>query len=220
MRIVKRQMLLHHSVSAVGGFIGGYSIFNHCDIFPNAQTGNLIKLSHSAVSGGLELVGMTALLFLVYAAGCVFYAVVRRFSRLSMKIISLIITALSVTAVGLISGVENHFIAVLPFVFAMPIQWNAFKNVGGNSSSTIFSSNNVRQAVMLLTKYFLDREKKDLRNAAFYWRTLLCFNLGAALGCLLSLWLGLQSVWCCLPLIALSGFFYYRYESAKIEAFT
>lgn len=219
MKIVKRQMLLHHSVSAIGGFVGGYTIYNHSDIFVNAQTGNLIKLVHNVCDGRLGLVALMALSFLTYAAGCVFYAVMRKYIKISMKIVSFIVTTAAVAAVGIMSGIENDFFAVLPLIFAMPVQWNAFKTAGGNSSATTFSSNNVRQAVMLLTKFIMERNKKDLRNSAFYWRTLLCFHIGVAASCLLSLWLGVQSIWFCLAFIAASGFLYYRYESAKIQAF-
>ena len=97
-----------------------------------------------------------------------------------MKIVSFIVTSLAIPMVGLLCMTGNPFLSVLPIVFAMPIQWNAFKTAGGNSSSTIFSSNNVRQAVILLTGYVMDRDAKSLRNARFYWATLLFFHIGVA----------------------------------------
>ncbi|MEE0844122.1 MAG: YoaK family protein, partial [Ruminococcus sp.] len=108
----------------------------------------------------------------------------------------------------------------VPIAFAMPVQWNAYKKAGGNSSATIFSSNNVRQAVMLSTTYVMDRDKKALRNAKFYWATLLCFHTGVAAACLLSIFFAAQSVWFCFVLIGISVIAYYRYESAKIKAFS
>ena len=53
MEIVRKQKTLHHTVSIVGGFMAGYTIFNHLDIMANAQTGNLVKLVLSACSGNL-----------------------------------------------------------------------------------------------------------------------------------------------------------------------
>lgn len=219
MKIVKCQMRLHHGVSAVGGFVGGYTIFNFLDVFVNAQTGNLIKLVHSVCGGEFGSVLFMSLSFFTYASGCVFYAVARKYLKLSMKIISFIVTTAAVVAVGILSNTEPGIYTVLPLVFAMPVQWNAFKTAGGNSSATTFSSNNVRQAVMLLTKYFLDRDKKALRNAGFYWRTLLCFHLGVAASCLLSLWLGKNSIWFCLIFIAAAAALYFRYRLVKAEAF-
>lgn len=219
MTIVKRQMELHHAVSIIGGFMGGYTIFNHCDIFANAQTGNLIKLVLNACSGHTESIAFMALTFVVYALGNVFYAVARKYLKISMKIVSFIVTSIGIVLVGIISDVGNGYLAVLPIFFLTPVQWNAFKSAGGNSSATTFSSNNIRQAVMLLTKYFLDKDKKALRNSRFYWATLLCFHTGVAASCLLSLAFGVNSVWFCFVLVAVAVAAYYRYQSAKISAF-
>ena len=40
----QKQHILHFAVSSLGGFMGGYAIYNHCDVFGNAQTANMIHL--------------------------------------------------------------------------------------------------------------------------------------------------------------------------------
>ena len=115
---VKSQLRLHHAVSVIGGFWGGYTIFNHSDIFGNAQTGNLIHLVLDAFSGKLGSIGYMALMFFVYAAGNAFYAVMRKKQRLSMKIISFIVSAAAITLVGVLSLTGQHYLAVLPIAFA------------------------------------------------------------------------------------------------------
>ena len=218
-RITQRQMTLHHAVSIVGGFLGSYTIFNHFDFFCNAQTGNLIRLVQDLCRGDLSLVWFMLLGFVTYCGGNAFYVLVRRRSRLSMKIVSLIVTSAAVVIVGACPFITNHILACIPLVFAAPVQWNAFKTAGGNSSSTIFSSNNVRQASMLLTKYlFVDKDKATLARARFYWATLLCFHIGVAFGCLTSIWLGTAAIWFCFVPILLSALAYYRYISAKWQA--
>lgn len=220
MKIVKRQMMMHHAVSVVGGFMGGYTIMNHTDIFANAQTGNLIHLVLSACAGKWESIGFMALLFADYCAGNAFYAVCRRYLRLSMKIVSLIVTALSIVLTGFLSIAGNHFLAVLPIAFAMPVQWNAYKTAGGHSSATTFSSNNVRQAVIQLVNFAMDKDKKSLRTARFYWATLLSFHLGVAFSAAVSLLCGVHAVWFGMIPVAVAAVAYYRYESIKIRAFT
>lgn len=215
MSVIKKQIILHHTVSMTGGYLAGYTIINHLDILANAQTGNLLRLVVSACTGNWESIGYCTLLFFVYASGCVFYTIYRRYTALSMKIISLIVTSLAIVGTGLLSHIGNHFLAVLPIAFAMPVQWNAYKKAGSNSSATIFSSNNVRQAVMLLTTYLLDKDKKALRNARFYWVTLLCFHIGTAAACLLSFALSIHSIWFCLVFVGISSIAYYRYKTAQ-----
>ncbi len=219
MTIVKRQMALHNTVSVIGGFFGGYTVVNHCDIIANAQTGNLMRLVVQACRGNLDSIGFIILAFLIYAAANVFYAVARRYMRISMKIVSFIVTAAVIVLTGLLTGADNDYLAILPVFFFAPVQWNAFKKAGGNSSATIFSSNNVRQAVLLLTKYFMDKDKKALKNSRFYWVTLLCFYGGAAMSTLLSMAFGANSVWFCFLPLGVSVFAYVRYRLAKLKAF-
>ena len=220
MTIVKRQMQLHHAVSVIGGFWGGYTVFNHLDIFANAQTGNLIKLIIGLCRFEFESVMYMAAYFALYFLGNAFYAVARKKLKTSMKIVSFIVSSLGIIATGLLCFTGNSLWIVMPIFFIAPIQWNAFKTAGGNSSSTIFSSNNVRQAVVLLTKYIMDKDKKDLRNSRFYWATLLCFHIGVAASVILSLSFGIHSIWFCLIFVGIAVVFYYRYQMAKIRAFT
>ena len=215
--ILRRQRLTHYAASSIGGFLGGYTILNHADIFSNAQTCNLITLVQDLVKGDLTFVAFIFISFLVYCGGNVFYVLVRRKVRISMKIVSLICTCAAVIIVGALPFVRNDYIACYPIIFAAPIQWNAFKIAGGNSSSTIFSSNNVRQAAMLTTNYFISKDRKTLANAKFYWLTLLSFHLGVAFSCAVSLWLGVYAIWFAFVPIFATAAMYYAYQSEKFR---
>ena len=125
--------------------------------------------------------------------------------------------AAAVAVVGALPFVRNDYIACYPIIFAAPIQWNAFKIAGGNSSSTIFSSNNVRQAAMLTTNYFISKDRKTLANAKFYWLTLLSFHLGVAFSCAVSLWLGVYAIWFAFVPIFATAAMYYAYQSEKFR---
>lgn len=211
-KVIRRQRLVHYAASAIGGFWGGYTILNHMDIFGNAQTGNLIKLVLGVSHGDFRFVGFMALSFLVYCGGNVFYVLVRRRVKVSMKIVSLICSAAVVALIGALPFVRNDFVACYPIVFAAPIQWNAFKIADGNASSTIFSSNNVRQASMLTTNYFLNRSSANAAKARFYWLTLLGFHSGVALAGVTGMWCGVNSIWFCYIPIAVTVVLYCRYK--------
>ena len=58
-------MLVHFAASMIGGFWGGYTIYNHMDIFGNAQTGNLIKMVLEMCQGDFTFVGFMLLSFLI-----------------------------------------------------------------------------------------------------------------------------------------------------------
>ena len=205
----KWHLAVHYAAAVVGGFLGGYSVFNHADILCNAQTGNLIRLAHNVVEGDFSFVWLMALALVIYCGGTVFYALVHRKVRCSMKIVCMICIAAAIALTGLICFVKSDFIAVYPLIFVAPIQWNAFKTVDCDSSSTIFCSSNVLQATINTTNFILDRDKETAVRARLYWLTLLSFYCGVALSGVLGLWLRVYSVWFCLLPIALTGAAYF-----------
>ena len=94
-------------------------------------------------------------------------------------------------------------LALYPMFFATAVQWLAFTGAAGYNSATIFSTNNLRQCFASLSEYLYERKPEQKRKCAFYAGTLLCFHLGAIYcwGCLH--FFGVQSIYACLPLLAL-----------------
>lgn len=214
-----RQKLLHYAVSTVGGFLGGYAIFNHCDFFGNAQTANLIHIVCKIFSADFSALSFLLLALITYILGNVFCVLAEKFIRHDLRFISLIMTSCAVVFIGLFPNIANHYIAVLPILFVMPIQWNAYRTAAGYASATIFSSNNLRIAVMSLTRYIIDRDKKQGEQARFYWLTLLSFHSGVALACVASVFLGTMSVWFCFVPIALSSAAYLWLKERQVKRF-
>lgn len=214
-----RQKLLHYAVSTIGGFMGGYAIFNHCDFFGNAQTANLIHIVCKIFSADFSGLVFLVLALITYILGNVFYVLAEKFIKHDLRLISLIMTSCAVVIIGLFPNIANHYIAVLPILFVMPIQWNAYRTAGGYASATIFSSNNLRIAVMSLTRYIIDRDKKQGEQARFYWMTLLGFHSGVALACVASVFLGTMSVWFCFVPIALSSAAYLWLKERQVKRF-
>lgn len=200
----KMQMQLHFAVSFVGGFLGGYAIINHSDIFANAQTANLIhivaKIFSSDFSGLILLFASLA----AYMAGNAFYVLAEKYINIDMRVLSLALDSAAVVAVGIIPGVTNDYIILLPILFVTPIQWNAFRTAAGYVSSTIFSSNNLRQATMSFVNYMLDKDKKQLEKTKFYWTTILLFHSGVAVACVAGINVGYASIWFCFIPVAIA----------------
>lgn len=212
-----REKILHHAVSIIGGFLGGYAIFNHCDLFGNAQTANLIHIVGKIFSADFSGLIFLVLAMLAYFAGNVFCVIAEKFIKFDLKCISLIFTSCAVVIIGIFPDIANHYIALLPILFVTPIQWNAYRTAAGYASSTIFSTNNFRVAVMSLTRYVIDRDKKQAEQSRFYWLTLLCFHTGVALSCTASLFLGTESIWLCFVPIALSSFAYLWFNERAVK---
>src|SRR5699024_11733141 len=60
----------------------------------------------------------------------------------------------------------------------LAFQWCIFKGAMGYTSSTIFSTNNIKQTVVSLTEYFLIQDttikQEKLKKGCFFGGTLLC----------------------------------------------
>lgn len=190
-----KQRHTHYTVSLIGGFLGGYAIINFYELFANAQTANMIHLVEKLVDR--EYAGLVYILasMLTYMAGNAFCVIYRKFVNENLRAISLALDLAAITAVGIITEFTDISFALLPILFAMPIQWNAFSNDAGYASSTIFSTNNLRQATMSLTSYLTDKDKSQLYKTRFYWSTLLYFHIGVAFVCVSSIFYGVHSIW-------------------------
>lgn len=185
----------HFAAAAIGGFFGGYSIFNFCELFANAQTANLIRMIKSAIGADVSALLFGVISLITYMAGNVFCVVYRRYGRHQLRKVSLLISLTTILVVGIAVQLARFNYAVVPILFAMPIQWNAFNDDAGYASSTIFSTNNLRQATMSLVNYIIDKDKKQLNKTKFFWKTLLFFHIGVTYACVLSLFFGVQSIW-------------------------
>ncbi len=217
-REAKRQQMLHFAVSSIGGFMGGYAILNHCGIFANAQTCNLIQMICKIFSADFTGLIFLSAALVIYVAGIVFCTIADKFIKADLRAISIAISFIAVILVGVIPDVTNDYTALLPIFFAMPVQWYAYRITGEYICSSIFSTNNLCQAVISLTKYIIDRDKKQLDRSKFYWSALLSFYLGAALSCAAGVFMGLASIWVCMIPVFLSLILYLRMVGFKIKS--
>lgn len=71
----QKQHILHFAASSLGGFMGGYAIYNHCDVFGNAQTANMIHLVSKIFTGDFEGVVFIVIALLTYILGNVFFVI-------------------------------------------------------------------------------------------------------------------------------------------------
>lgn len=203
---VKALRFEHHCVSSIGGFLGTYSIMNYHDILAAAQTANMIDIVMAIlgkdVSSFLVRLGAVVL----YLMGFFLTVYIPKFTKVNVQTFALIVDALAVVMMGLIPSGINDVIALYPIFFAMAVQWNSFTKVENYVSSTIFSTNNLKQATTSLMEYFLDTEKdtQKLDKSKFFSGSILGYHLGVALAFCSCKMLGTLGVWLCLVPIAIA----------------
>ena len=97
--------------------------------------------------------------------------------------------------IGFYPAEMNPFVALFPIFFATAFQWCSFKGADGFASSSIFSTNNLRQCVTGFTEYLCSKDTESLRRGIYFGKVLICFYGGAAIAFLSCAWIGLKGAW-------------------------
>jgi uncharacterized membrane protein YoaK (UPF0700 family) len=199
----KIQLGIHRVMSLVGGFIGAYTIFNRDVLFGAAQTSNMIYMTVRILDGNFKDVLFRFLLWSAYVIGLAAFVFGKKYLQNNLKILCIFFEMIVVIASGFLSKNVNQYIAVCPIAIAMALQWNVFPGVGEYVSSTVFSTNNLRQTVISLTEFFVEKDQAKLAKFKFFGGTLIFYHIGVAASWILTSALGLKSMWfCVLPLLA------------------
>lgn len=196
----KYEAPVHYLMSFIGGFFGVYSILNFCDFFGNAQTANMIYLitnilGHNFGSVLIRLGGMA-----VYMLALGLTAYLPKHSHISLPLTSVLLDGAAAFVVGFFPSGLDPVLALYPFFFATAFQWGSFKGAYGFTSSTIFSTNNLRQFTTSLTEIIFNKDFSFCLKAKFFGVTLLCYHSGVAISYILCTIYGSHSIWFAIPL--------------------
>ena len=201
----RKETAVHHAMALSGGFFGMYALLIRSATFGSSETSNLIYLVVAGLSGSVHsfLIRLGALI--CYIAGIVFATLAPKFwKNTDLRYLSIGINVLACLLLAQFPGEMDPVLALYPMFFATAVQWLAFTGAAGYNSATIFSTNNLRQCFSSLTEYLYEKKPEHKRKCIFYTGTLLCFHLGV-IYCWFCLQIfGVQGIYACLPLLALS----------------
>lgn len=175
----KFDTITHHIMAICGGFMACYAVMLRSDFIGNAQTSNLLYvvlgiLGHNTFEVLIRIGGA-----LLYAASTVLFVFVKNKSNINVKYFSLMLNSISIVILAMIPADFNAVLALYPIFFAMAFQWNSFPGDGQHVSSTIFSTNNLRQCSLALGEYLIDQNIKHLDKLFFFLGSIICFHIGA-----------------------------------------
>lgn len=173
------EKIIHYNMTFIGGFLGGFAILNHCDLFGSAQTSNLISIAFMIVGQDRSDFLIRIIAMLLYLFGVSITVILPyKIKGINMKQCSLILTTITIFILWYIPEDTHHIIALYPIFFVMAVQWCSFKGAEGFTSSCIFSTNNFRQCTAAMTEYFLTKDRKALKKGKFFGGVLLFFHIG------------------------------------------
>ena len=192
-----------------GGLQDAYTYNTREGVFSNAQTGNVVLMSQSLMSG--EWMNMLHYLIPVIAftlGVLVTEQIQYRYkyaNRIHWRQTILLIEVLILFIVGFIPEEYNIAATVLvSFTCAMQVQ--GFRKVGGYAYASTMCIGNLRSGVDALSVYMRERKLDQLRKCGHYFAIILMFALGAGVGGVLSVTYGISVIWICCMLLMLSYF--------------
>lgn len=185
----------HLTFASVGGFFGAYAILCRSGILASAQTMNLLELTLNALRGDAVAVLLHLGALVLYVAGTMMTVLLPHFFGVDMRRAAPVIDALACVALCFIPADANVILALYPIFFAMSVQWSTFSGAKGFVSSTIFSTNNTKQASLAFAQYITDGDRVHFKKVKFYLFTLFAFHFGAAVGFFAVKLMGVQGAW-------------------------
>lgn len=212
---LRPDVLRHLSLSAVGGFFGGYAMLCHSDMLASAQTMNLLELEMGLLRGEPRSVVIHLGALFIYICGVALTVLLPRYYHVSAKHAVPIIDALAALILGILPDSVYGFLALYPIFFAMAFQWSAFSGARGQNSSSIFSTNNTKQATLAITEYVCRGEREQLSKAVFFTLVLIAFHVGAAVSFFSVKGFGIKGAWCNFALIAISALAIFHEEKSE-----
>lgn len=197
---------IHHVMSVVGGFLGGYAIINRFDTFGSSETSNMIHIMLALLGSSMHDFLIRVVALLIYIIGIELTVFLPRICKLNMRLFSVIVDMLTVVVIAFLPAEMNFLVALYPVFFATAVQWNVFATTNTYFSATIFSTNNLRQTAISYGEYICTKDKAVLKKGRFFAATLLCYHIGVVYVYYSSRFWGLYgALTCLLPLlIALS----------------
>lgn len=207
----------HLAFAAVGGFFAGYAILCRSGLLANAQTMNLLELVMSALRGDIVAVLLHIGGFAIYVMGTMLTVLLPHYFKVDMHRAVPLVDAFACIVLCFIPADANPLLGLYPMFFAMSIQWSSFSGAKGYVSSTIFSTNNVKQASLAFAHYITDGDKKHIDKVLFYLFTILSFSFGVSVSYFAVSLMGVQGAWVNTIFIANAYYMVVCEEGSKLE---
>lgn len=200
----KKEFHLHSLMCCVGGFLGAYAIICRLENFGSAQTNNLIQvclcfLGRDFLDFMLRVAGMA-----LYMAAIAIYAVLHKKTTLNLQKYAIIVDTVGLVFLSLLPSNMNPVAGILPIFFMMATQWSVFHGSGEYISSTIFSTNNLRQFTLAASEYLMEKDTAKLKRAKYFGNSLLWYHVGVIYAFFACRSLGVQASLLCLPIVLLA----------------
>ena len=189
-----------------GGFQDAYTYNVRKEVFSNAQTGNIVLMSQHIMMGDL-MKGLSYLFPVVAFALGVLVAerighTYKGAKRIHWRQIIVAIEIVILFAVGFIPE-RYDMLATMLVSFSCSMQVQAFRKVNGYGYASTMCIGNLRSGTESLSIYLREKQHGALKKAAHYYGIIFIFAIGAGIGGICSLHIGIRAIWISSILLAI-----------------
>ena len=200
--------LLSAILALSGGFQDAYTYNVRDNVFSNAQTGNVVLMSQHMMMGEWGRAIHYLFPVIAFALGVLVAEKIGHRYKNAKKVhwrqIIVAIEFVILFAVGFIPETGN-MLATMLVSFACAMQVQAFRKVHGYGYASTMCIGNLRSGTESLSVYLRDKKHEALTKTAHYYGIIFFFAVGAGIGGIFSLYIGMKAIWVCSFLLILAG---------------
>lgn len=177
----KSDLYLHSIMCLIGGFLGAYAILIRCNNLGSAQTANLLYIVVLFLGKNMKEFSLRLLGAILYFLAIELYVYISHKTKINIQRYSILVNMIGCLILCFISEDASPIVGLLPLFFMTATQWSVFHGANGYNSSTIFSTNNLRQTALAIGEYLCNKDKKQLEKMKFFSNSLFWYHIGAAI---------------------------------------
>ncbi len=197
----RKELWLHRLMCATGGFLGAYALLCRSENLGSAQTNNLIQVVLCLLGRNLPDFLLRVSGALLYVLAIVLYSIFSKKTTLNMKRYAITVDMIGIVFLAILPKELNPVAGILPIFFMMATQWSVFHGVGEYNSSTIFSTNNLRQFTLATCDYVMTGDQAARNKAGFFKISLIWYHIGVAVSFFACLYFHVHASLILLPLL-------------------
>ena len=205
-------------LTITGGFLDAYTFCCRDQVFANAQTGNVVRVGIAIALGNPGDVIRYLIPIFAFAAGVLLALAVRDRTAAGQESLwrqrVLLLEIAVAAAVGIIpQGTLPNIVSNVLVSFLCALQAESFRKVVGRAFASTMCTGNLRSGTECLYQAIRKGDRGALSAAGRYFALIFIFVAGAALGVLISSWLGARAIFLTeLPLVGALFFLFFTQE--------
>jgi uncharacterized membrane protein YoaK (UPF0700 family) len=187
---------------AVGGFLGGYAVLTRAGIFGSAQTMNMVEIVCTLLGKDYLHFFLRILCLILYVTGILAGLVLMRKTKVNTQRYAILVDMVGMIILCLIPSDVDAVVGIMPIFFMMATQWTIFHGNGKYNSSTIFSTNNLKQMTLALGDYMMEKDAAHLEKAKYFGNSILWYHIGVVIAFFACRAFDLKACLCALPIVS------------------